>query len=139
MFSGKANHSIDAKGRLFIPAMYRDELGSKFVVAKGFSDPYLIIYPQREWESLIAKIDALGLDKNARAMKRYIMMSANPTEMDSQGRIVLTKEHREFANLEKDVMIVGMSNTLEIWSNDAIIEQTAEPPENLEEFLAMLK
>lgn len=139
MFSGKAYHNIDSKGRLFIPAMYREELGERFVVAKGFSDPYLIVYPEREWESLIAKIDALGLDKNARAVKRYVMMSANPTEMDAQGRIIITKEHREFAGLEKETAIVGMSSTLEIWSSDVLAQQTAMPPENFEEFLALLK
>lgn len=139
MFSGKAYHNIDSKGRLFIPAMYREELGERFVVAKGFSDPYLIVYPEREWENLIAKIDALGLDKNARAVKRYVMMSANPTEMDAQGRIIITKEHREFAGLVKETAIVGMSSTLEIWNSEALTQQTEQPPENFEEFLAMLK
>ena len=139
MFSGRACHNVDAKGRLFIPAMYREELGNKFVVARGFGDPYLIVYPEREWETLIAKIDEMGLDKDTRSIKRYIMLTANPTEMDSQGRIVISKEHREFANLTKEVVIVGMSNTLEIWSSEALSVQTQEPPENLEQFLAMLK
>lgn len=139
MFSGKANHNVDAKGRLFIPAMYREELGSNFIVAKGFSDPYLIIYPMTEWEALIGKIDAMGLDKNARAVKRYLMMSASPTEMDSQGRIVLSKEHREYAGLTKEVLILGMSSTIEIWDNAALTKQTDTAPENLEEFLALLK
>lgn len=139
MFSGRANHNVDAKGRLFIPAMYREELGNKFVVARGFSDPYLIVYPEREWEALISKIDEMGLDKDARSIKRYIMLTANPTEMDSQGRIVISKEHRQFANLTKEVVIVGMSNTLEIWSSEAIAKQEKEIPENLESFLAMLK
>lgn len=139
MFSGKAYHNVDAKGRLFIPAVYREELGNQFIVAKGFSDPYLVVYPMREWEILIAKIDALGLDKDVRAMKRYIMMSANQTEMDTQGRIVLSKEHREFAGLEKEALIVGMNNTLEIWDSKRLEAETAEAPSNLEEFLAMLK
>ena len=139
MFSGKAYHNVDAKGRLFIPAVYREELGNQFIVAKGFSDPYLVVYPMREWESLIAKIDALGLDKDVRAMKRYIMMSANQTEMDTQGRIVLTKEHREFAGLEKEVLIVGMSNTLEIWDSSRLESETSQAHSNLEDFLAMLK
>ena len=139
MFSGKATHNVDAKGRLFIPAMYREELGNTFIVAKGFSDPYLIIYPMNEWESLIGKIDAMGLDKNARAVKRYLMMSAAPTEMDSQGRIVLTKEHREYANLTKEVLVLGMSSTIEIWDSAALEKQTEDAPDNLEEFLALLK
>lgn len=139
MFSGKANHTVDTKGRLFIPAMYREELGNTFIVAKGFSDPYLVIYPENEWEALIAKVDALGLDKKARLLKRYLMMSANPTEMDSQGRIVLSKEHREFAGLVKDVTVLGMSNTIEIWDTALLEKQTNEPPEDLEDFLCMLK
>lgn len=139
MFSGKAYHNLDAKGRLFIPAVFREELGNQFIVAKGFSEPYLSVYPMREWESLIAKIDALGLDKDVRAMKRYIMMSASQTEMDSQGRIVLTKEHREYAGLEKEVVVIGMSNTIEIWDRNRLEGQTAEAPANLEDFLALLK
>ncbi|MBP5245625.1 MAG: division/cell wall cluster transcriptional repressor MraZ [Clostridia bacterium] len=138
MFSGRAYHNIDAKGRIFIPAMYRTELGDKFVVANGFSDPYLVIYPMSEWEELIEKIDALGMDKNARAIKRYIMMNANPTEMDSQGRIVLSKEHREFAKLTKEALILGMNRTIEIWDSADITEQTKDAPENLEEFLTQL-
>ena len=138
MFSGRAYHNIDAKGRIFIPAMYRTELGDKFVVAKGFSDPYLVIYPMSEWEELIEKIDALGMDKNARAIKRYIMMNANPTEMDSQGRIVLSKEHREFAKLTKEALILGMNRTIEIWDSADITEQTKDAPANLEEFLTQL-
>lgn len=139
MFSGKAYHNIDSKGRLFIPAVFREELGNQFVVAKGFSEPYLIVYPMAEWEALISKIDALGLDKDVRAMKRYIMMSANQTEMDSQGRIVLTKEHREFAGLEKEVVTIGMSTNLEIWDSRRLENDTIEAPSNLEEFLALLK
>lgn len=139
MFSGKAYHSVDAKGRLFIPAMYREELGNKFIVARGFSEPYLIVYPEREWESLITKIDEMGLEKNARQIKRYIMLTANPTEMDSQGRIVLSKEHREYANFIKDVTVVGMGSTIEIWANEELVNQTEQPPENLEEFLATIK
>lgn len=139
MFSGKANHNIDAKGRLFIPSGYRPDLGNSFIVAKGFGEPYLIIYPMREWETLISKIDALGMDKDVRALKRYIMMSANPTEMDSQGRIVISKEHREFAGLDKEVTVIGMKDNIEIWDTARLEEQTAEEPANLEEFLAMLK
>jgi MraZ protein len=139
MFSGKAYHSVDAKGRLFIPAMYREELGNKFIVARGFSEPYLIVYPEREWESLIAKIDEMGLEKNARQIKRYIMLTANPTEMDVQGRIVLSKEHREYAKFIKDVTVVGMGSTIEIWANEELVSQTEQPPENLEDFLATIK
>ena len=139
MFSGKAYHTIDAKGRLFIPAMYREELGNSLIVAKGFTDPYLIVYPQSEWETFIEKVDELGLDKRARSLKKYFMMSANPTEMDAQGRFVLSKEHREFAGLTKEVIVLGMNKTIEIWDRALLEKQTEQPPEDLEEFLSMLK
>lgn len=139
MFSGKAYHTVDAKGRLFIPAMYREELGQKFTVAKGFNEPCLVIYPQHEWESFIAQLTALGKDKSVVAFKRYMMMGANPTEMDAQGRIILSKEHREFAKLSKDVLVLGMDTNIEIWDSAALEQQTEEPPEGFEEFLKLLK
>ena len=88
---------------------------------------------------MISKIDALGMDKNARTIKRYMMMSANPTEMDAQGRIVLSKEHREFAGLTKEVTVLGMNNTIELWDTAALEAETFAPPDNLEEILGMLK
>ena len=67
------------------------------------------------------------------------MMSANPTEMDAQGRFVLSKEHREFAGLTKEVIVLGMNKTIEIWDRALLEKQTEQPPEDLEEFLSMLK
>lgn len=140
MFSGKAYHNIDDKGRLFIPAAYREELADGFRIGRGFSDPYLIIYPEKEWQSLNEKMDAQGFDKTTRAIKRYINMNASPLlETDSQGRIVVSKEHREYANLLKEVVIVGMGNTLEIWDAKVLSEQTNIQPDNLEDFLALLR
>ena len=139
MFSGKMNHTIDAKGRVFIPAKYREELGDSFIVARGFSDAYLVIYPQTEWEALIEEIDELGLDRDARLLKRYIMTGANPTEMDSQGRIFLSQEHREYAHFEKEVSFLGMGRTIEIWDTSSLEEQTASEPVNFEDFLSKIK
>ena len=139
MFSGKAYHNIDAKGRLFIPAAFREELGNQFVVSRGYNGNYLNVYPMREWESLIGKIDALGLDKDVRNLKRFVMVNANQTEMDSQGRIVISKEHRELACLEKEIVIIGMNSYLEIWDSKLLEAETAEEPANLEDFLAMIK
>ena len=138
VFTGKAEHTIDAKGRVFIPAMYRVELGNTFVVAKGFSEPYLSIYPMSEWEALIAKIDAIGMDQQTRHIKRYIMINSTQTEMDAQGRIILSKEYREFANLSKNILLLGMGKTIEVWDAEAITEQMSEQPDSLESILAML-
>ncbi len=139
MFSGQAPHTVDAKNRVFIPAMFRMELGQNFIVTKGFGEAYLIIYPMSEWEKLIGKIDELGMDKQTRDLKRYIMRSSNPTEMDAQGRIVLSKEHREYAKLTKDVILLGMNKTIEIWDAATLDGQMSEEPENLELLLSKLQ
>ena len=142
MFSGKAYHNIDAKGRLFIPATFREELGNSFIVTNGYGR-YLHIYTLSEWEKYLAKIDALGLDKKIRDFKRKIMLGSCPTEMDSQGRIVISKEHREFASLEKEVVFIGMTNYIEIWDSRSLAVKLAEDEEEdaagYEEFISMIK
>lgn len=142
MFSGKAYHNIDAKGRLFIPATFREELGNSFIVTNGYGR-YLHIYTLSEWEKYLAKIDALGLDKKIRDYKRKIMLGSCPTEMDSQGRIVISKEHREFASLEKEVVFIGMTNYIEIWDSRSLAVKLAEDEEEdaagYEEFISMIK
>lgn len=142
MFSGKAYHNIDAKGRLFIPATFREELGNSFIVTNGYGR-YLHIYTLSEWEKYLAKIDALGLDKKIRDYKRKIMLGSCPTEMDSQGRIVISKEHREFASLEKEVVFIGMTNYIEIWDSRSLAAKLAEDEEEdaagYEEFISMIK
>ena len=142
MFSGKAYHNIAAKGRLFIPATFREELGNSFIVTNGYGR-YLHIYTLSEWEKYLAKIDALGLDKKIRDYKRKIMLGSCPTEMDSQGRIVISKEHREFASLEKEVVFIGMTNYIEIWDSRSLAVKLAEDEEEdaagYEEFISMIK
>lgn len=139
MFSGKAYHTVDAKGRLFIPAMYREELGSNLWSPRDSVTRILSFIRRMNWETLISKIDALGMDKKRAGTSSVMSMSANPTEMDAQGRIVLSKEHREFAGLSKEVTVLGMNNTIEIWDTAALEAETLTPPENLEEILGMLK
>ena len=118
MFMGEYNHTIDAKGRLIIPSKFRELLGEEFVLTKGL-DGCLSIYPMDEWEAFETKLRALPLtNKNARTFSRFFVAGATTCELDKQGRILLPATLREFAGLEKDVVLTGMLNRIEIWSKE---------------------
>lgn len=116
MFMGEYNHSVDTKGRLIIPSRFREELGDEFVVTKGL-DGCLFVFPNNEWHAFEEKLKTLPLtNKSARQFARFFVAGATPCELDKQGRILLPQTLREFAGLEKDVVLTGMLNRLEIWS-----------------------
>lgn len=118
MFMGEYNHSIDTKGRLIIPSRFRDELGDEFVVTKGL-DGCLFVFPQTEWQAFEEKLKTLPLtNKSARQFARFFVAGATPCELDKQGRILVPGTLREFAGLEKDVVLTGMLNRIEIWSKE---------------------
>ena len=115
MFMGEYSHSIDTKGRLIMPAKYREQLGSEFVVTKGL-DGCLFVYPQEEWQSIETKFrEVPWTTKDARKFSRFFFAGAANLELDKQGRILLPAVLREFAGLEKDVVLVGVLNRIEIW------------------------
>ena len=119
MLMGEYNHSLDAKGRIIIPAKLRDQLGDTFVVTKGL-DGCLFVFPPVEWEKLVNKIQALPLtNTNARKFSRYFLAGASEVEVDKQGRALLPGTLREEAKLEKDVVLCGVGNRVEIWSREA--------------------
>lgn len=119
MFIGEYQHSIDPKGRVFMPAKFRDDLGEKFVVTKGL-DNCLFVYPNEEWKSLEQKLRTLPLtSKEARAFIRFFFAGAAECEADKQGRILLPANLRDYAGLEKDLSIIGVSTRVEIWNRDA--------------------
>ena len=118
MFMGEYSHTIDTKGRLIIPSRFREELGEKFVVTKGL-DGCLFVFSDEEWKAFEIKLKSLPLtNKNARQFARFFVAGATPCELDKQGRILLPATLREFAGLEKDVVLTGMLNRIEIWSKD---------------------
>ncbi|MBQ8956806.1 MAG: division/cell wall cluster transcriptional repressor MraZ [Lachnospiraceae bacterium] len=118
MFIGEYNHTIDAKGRLIVPAKYRDNLGEHFYVMKGYDD-CLFVYGEEDFKALGDQIRALPLsNKASRAMSRFFLGSAQESEFDKQGRILVSAPLREHAGLEKDVVLVGVGNHIEIWSKD---------------------
>ena len=118
MFMGEYSHTIDTKGRLIIPSKFREELGETFVVTKGL-DGCLFVFSDEEWKAFEIKLKSLPLtNKNARQFARFFVAGATPCELDKQGRILLPATLREFAGLEKDVVLTGMLNRIEIWSKE---------------------
>ena len=118
MFMGEYNHTIDAKGRLIIPAKFREPLGEEFVLTRGL-DGCLYIYPMDEWEAFEEKLRVLPLtNKDARAFSRFFVAGATTCELDKQGRILVPQTLREFAGLEKDVILAGSLSRVEVWSKE---------------------
>ena len=116
MFMGEYSHSIDVKGRLIIPSKFREALGDEFVLTKGL-DGCLSIYPMDEWKTFEKKLEALPLtNKNARKFARFFVAGATLCEVDRQGRILVPQTLREFAGLDKDVVLTGNLNRIEVWS-----------------------
>lgn len=116
---GQSNHNLDAKGRLIIPARLRDGLGSSFVLCRGM-DNNISAYPQDEWEKFSDKLNSLPIsDKNARRFQKFFQGSANECEVDGQFRIVIPQSLREWAGIDKEVVLVGNGATAEIWDKGA--------------------
>lgn len=120
MLMGEYKHALDAKGRIIIPTKLREELGEKFIVTRGL-DGCLFGYPMEAWQSLSDKLTTnLPLSKkNARQVVRFFYSAATDVEVDKQGRIMIPQPLREYANLGKNVRIVGVSDRVEIWDENA--------------------
>lgn len=117
MFLGEFIHTTDSKGRVFIPAKFREALGETFVVTRGI-DNCLSVYPLSEWEKFSARIDAMPLVQ-ARDVRRFFYSAACYTSLDSQGRVLIPQVLRDYAKLEKDTVVIGVNNYIEIWSQSA--------------------
>lgn len=118
MFMGEHSHTIDAKGRLIIPARFREELGEQFVVTQGL-DHCLTVYPMKEWESFQEQLNQLPrANKETRIFRRFFTAKATICELDKQGRILVPATLREYAGLEKDVVLTGNIGNIEVWSKD---------------------
>jgi len=118
MFMSEYNHTVDAKGRLIIPSKFREVLGDEFVVSKGM-DGCLFVYANDDWNAFEQKLTSLPLiNKQARQFARFFLAGAASVELDKQGRILLPAHLREFAGLDKDVVLVGVGSRIEIWSKE---------------------
>lgn len=116
MFMGEYHHNIDNKGRLIIPAKFREELGDEFVITRGL-DQCLFGYSMAEWSQIEEKLKTLPLTKkDARAFTRFFFSGATECELDKQGRVNISSPLLNYAKLEKECVILGVSNRIEIWS-----------------------
>ena len=118
MLFGGYQHTIDKKGRISIPSKLRDGLGESFMICCGiYGKRCLCVYSNEEWENLVEKIDTLPNTK-ASTVKRFLYEGAFSVECDSQGRVLIPNALREYAKLESDAHIIGMSTNLEIWNTE---------------------
>ena len=127
-FKGQYQHTVDAKGRLFIPAKIREGLGDACVASRAVKDPCLYVFSTEGWDwftdRLGATTDPLASDTEKK-LGRITFASATDCEFDSQGRILITAALRQYASIDKEVVIVGMANRVEIWAKEKWEEYSA--------------
>ena len=139
MFMGMYNHTVDTKGRLIVPAKFRDELGSHFVITRGL-DGCLSIYGMDEWKKLEEKLAALPMtNPNARKFSRFMIAGAAECELDKMGRILIPQALRQSANIRKDVVLSGAINRIEVWDEEKWNEMNAFSDEDMNEIAAGLE
>lgn len=132
MFLGRFEHSVDTKGRVAVPARFRDKLSGELIITRG-NDRCLYLFTQDSWEPLAEKLNALPTgDQDARNMRRAIFSAAEPVELDKQGRIIIPDHLRHYSGIDGNVAIIGVGNYIEIWNQetwqtlDSNIEQNVD-------------
>ena len=118
MLIGEFEHSLDAKGRIIMPAKLRESIGEKFVVTKGL-DGCLFAFSLSEWTNFEEKLKSLPLsNKNSREFTRFFLSGASECEIDKQGRFLIPTNLRSIAKLKKDIVIIGVGTRIEIWDKE---------------------
>ncbi len=141
MFRGRYCHNIDSKGRVSVPARFREILVSSYeeaLVITNF-DRCLVAFPLPEWASIEERTKELSmLQKDVRAFIRYFYSGATECRIDRQGRILIPPSLREFAHIDKEVMLIGAANRIELWSKEVWENFISQSEENFEEIAAKL-
>ncbi|NOK58424.1 MAG: division/cell wall cluster transcriptional repressor MraZ [Chloroflexi bacterium AL-W] len=141
MFLGEYEHSLDDKGRLAVPARFREILGERVFITRGF-DRCLMGFTHDKWEQLAQQVSELAIGQTqARNLRRLLFASAAETTLDRQGRILVPQTLREYAGLAEQVVIAGLNTYFEIWSGNrwnAVMEEIDEQGSELAEQLAAL-
>ena len=115
MLIGEYEHSLDDKGRVIMPAKLRIDIGERFIITKGL-DGCLFVFSQAEWSNFETKLKELPLtNKNARDFVRFSLSGATECEIDKQGRFLIVNNLRDYANITKEVVIIGVGTRIEIW------------------------
>ncbi len=131
MLIGEYYQNLDAKGRINVPAKFREDLGEAFVVSRGL-DSCVCIYPKDEWERFKEELYTVQPSKR-RMLSRFFFSGAEECSIDSQGRVVLPQKIREYAGLEKEIVVVGMSDKVEIWARESWEAYLQDPAFDAEE------
>ena len=135
MLSGEYRHNIDLKGRIIIPSRIRFEMGDKIVITRGL-DGCLFGYNEKTWDSIMQKLSTLPYTKSdVRKYTRFMTSGAITLEFDKQGRINIPNYLNQYASLEKEVVIVGVIDRIEIWSRDKWEQFMNENVESLSDII----
>ena len=119
MFIGEYHHSLDDKGRLIIPSKFRDDLGGKFIITRGIEN-CIFVYSEASWTKITNQLESLPFTKkDARAFIRFFLSGATIAEFDKQGRINITSPLISYAKINKECVIIGTGDRLEIWSEES--------------------
>ena len=122
MYTGTFQYSVDTKGRLTLPSKLRDSLGEQFVVTKGI-DGCLFVYDKTEWADFEVKLNKLSItDPQARKVMRFFLAGAIDVELDKQGRFILPPNLREYADIQKDIVLMGCGKRVEIWDKQRFVD-----------------
>lgn len=131
MFLGEYEHSVDNKGRLAIPAKFRQRLGEGAVMTRGL-DNCLVIYPADKWQEMASKLDALpSVEEAVRTYKRFVFSSAVECDFDRQGRVLIPAFLRTSATIGETAMVVGQFSLVEVWSTTTWQERRAADQETV--------
>ncbi|MBE5758985.1 MAG: division/cell wall cluster transcriptional repressor MraZ [Clostridiales bacterium] len=138
MLLGEFQHSVDKKGRVFMPAKLREELGEKFIATRGIGK-CLFVFPMDMWNELYEKLRQLPLtDKGAQQFTRMLFASATECEPDKQGRILLPQRLREYAGIDEEATVIGVMTRVEIWSPENWSEYNNGSEDDFDDTLANL-
>jgi len=150
MFSGRYEYTIDDKGRLSIPAKFREILASHNDRAKARVDLKLILtnldgcvvgYPEEEWEELQGRIERLGVPKEAKNFLRFFYSSASECPIDKLGRILIPQSLRNYGAIKKNVVVIGMNKRIEIWAEGAwaeVVKQATSDMDKMTDIASVL-
>ena len=118
MMIGEYHHNIDEKGRLIIPSKFRLELGEKFIVTRGM-EKCLFVYSMKDWNNMINELNKLSFTKrDYRTFMRMLLSGATECELDKSGRVNISSPLINYADLQKECVVIGVNDRLEIWSEN---------------------